>query len=71
MFYLLMMVIGCFVLMFFVKFIKLRIWEIVWELFGDNLLIGFVSLIEYVVLLFWKKKKKVNCVYFYFWYIIY
>lgn len=71
MFYLLMMVIGCFVLMFFVKFIKLRIWEIVWELFGDNLLIGFVSLIEYVVLLFWNKKKKVNCVYFYFWYIIY
>lgn len=71
MFYLLMMVIGCFVLMFFVKFIKLRIWEIVWELFGDNLLNGFVSLIEYVVLLFWKKKKKVNCVYFYFWYIIY
>lgn len=62
MFYLLMMVIGCFVLMFFVKFIKLRIWEIVWELFGDNLIIGFVSLIEYVVLLFWKKK--VNCVYF-------
>lgn len=69
MFYLLMMVIGCFVLMFFVKFIKLRIWEIVWELFGDNLIIGFVSLIEYVVLLFWIKK--VNCVYFYFWYIIY
>lgn len=67
MFYLLMMVIGCFVLMFFVKFIKLRIWEIVWELFGDNLIIGFVSLIENVVLVFWKKK--VNCVCF--WYIIY
>lgn len=50
MFYLLMMVIGCFVLMFFVNNIKLRIWEMVWELIGDRLKIGFVMWIKYVVL---------------------
>lgn len=46
-----MMVMGCFEFMFFVKKIKLRICEIVWELIGVRLNDGFVYLIEYVLLL--------------------